>query len=137
MGYLVGIVLAIGISAGARFVRLDRDRAFYPTIVIVVATYYVLFAVMAGSPRTLVTELVGVAVFIALAIAGFRVSLWFAVIGLIGHGVFDFFRPMMGIVNAGVPPWWPPFCIGYDVVAGVILAILLRMEASTGQAVKR
>jgi hypothetical protein len=132
VGYFVGVVLALGISAGARVVRFDRDRAFYPTVLIVVASYYVLFAAMARSPRTILIELAGVAVFTALAIAGFRLSLWFAVAGLIAHGVFDYFHPLL-ITNAGVPPWWPSFCLGYDVVAGGVLAILLRWDARSAR----
>ena len=51
--YVVGIVLSIGVALFARFVRLDRDRAFYPTVMIVIASYYVLFAAMSGSVQTL------------------------------------------------------------------------------------
>ena len=47
-GYVVGAVLAPLVSGFARLVGLDRDRAFYPTVLIVVALYYVLFAVMAA-----------------------------------------------------------------------------------------
>ena len=50
--YVAGIVLSIGVAAFARRVGLDRDRAFYPTVAIVVASYYVLFAAMrAARPR--------------------------------------------------------------------------------------
>jgi hypothetical protein len=40
------------------------------------------------------------------------------------HGIFDFFHHLL-IVNAGVPHWWPGFCMAFDVVAGLYLAILL------------
>ena len=43
--YVVGIALSIGVALFARLVRLDRDRAFYPTVTIVIASYYGLFAV--------------------------------------------------------------------------------------------
>jgi hydrogenase-4 membrane subunit HyfE len=51
MPYVVGIVLSIGVAVLARSVGFDRDRAFYPTVMIVIASYYVLFAAMSGSPR--------------------------------------------------------------------------------------
>ena len=35
----------------ARFVGFDRDRAFYPTVLMVIASYYVLFAAMSDSVR--------------------------------------------------------------------------------------
>jgi len=133
VGYLIGVVLALAISAGARAVRLDRDRAFYPTILIVVALYYVLFAAMARSPQALIAEIIGVTLFTAAAIAGFRFNLWLVAAGLIAHGVFDFFHAAL-IVNPGVPPWWPSFCSAYDVVAGVFLAVLLRKPSAVGTA---
>ena len=49
MEYIVGIVLALTTTILATIVRLDRDRAFYPTLMIVIASYYGLFAVMGGS----------------------------------------------------------------------------------------
>ena len=56
MAYVIGIVLALAVSVYATAMRLDRDRAFYPTVLIVVAFYYVLFAVMGGSGRAMVIE---------------------------------------------------------------------------------
>ena len=38
MEYLVGVTLAFGISCFSTLVRFDRDRAFYPTILIVIAS---------------------------------------------------------------------------------------------------
>jgi hypothetical protein len=52
MPYVVGIVLSIGVALFARSVGFDRDRAFYPTVMIVIASYYVLFAVMSGSVQS-------------------------------------------------------------------------------------
>ena len=52
--FVAGIVLSAGVALFARRVGLDRDRAFYPTVMIVIALYYVLFAVMSGSVQTVV-----------------------------------------------------------------------------------
>ena len=41
MEYLVGVTLALGISCFSTLVRFDRDRAFYPTILIVIASWAV------------------------------------------------------------------------------------------------
>ena len=41
-----------------------RDRAFYPTVMIVIAAYYVLFAAMSGSVQTLVVESVVMTLFL-------------------------------------------------------------------------
>ena len=39
MGYGIGSVLSLVVSVFARLVGLDRDRAFYPTVLIVVPSY--------------------------------------------------------------------------------------------------
>jgi hypothetical protein len=123
IGYVVGAVLAPLVSGFARLVGLDRDRAFYPTVLLVVASYYVLFAVMGGSMRALVLEMVVMSVFTVCAVAGLRYSPWLTVAGLAAHGLFDFVHAQI-IDNPGVPEWWPAFCGAYDVVAAAALAWL-------------
>ena len=39
MGYGIGSLLSVVVAVFARSVGLDRDRAFYTTVVIVVASY--------------------------------------------------------------------------------------------------
>ena len=119
----VGLALAVGLFATA--VRLDRDRAFYPTVTIVVASYYALFAVIGGSTRALVLESIACVGFLLGAALGFRLSLWIVVAALAAHGVFDLVHAS-AIANPGVPAWWPEFCLTYDVTAGAYLAWLLR-----------
>lgn len=129
MPILVGTTLALAVSAYAAWINFDRDRAFYPTVVSVVASYYVLFSVMAGSARTTILETSIMGIFVAAASLGFRRNLWIAVAGLAGHGILDGFHGSL-VYNPGVPPWWPPFCLAYDVTAAAILAmILLRAPA--------
>jgi hypothetical protein len=67
MPYVIGIVLSVGVALFARHVGLDRDRAFYPTVMIVIASYYVLFAAMSGSVQTVVIESVVMTLFAAAA----------------------------------------------------------------------
>ena len=125
MALLVGAFLALAVGALlGTGVGLDRDRAFYPTVAAVVASYYVLFAAMADSTYALLVETAVAGVFLAVAMAGFRGSLWLAVAALAGHGVFDAIHGRL-IVNPGVPVWWPAFCGAYDVVAAAYLAFLL------------
>ena len=106
-------------------VGFDRDRAFYPTVMIVIASYYVLFAAMSGSVQTVVIESVVMTLFAAAAVAGFKSSAWIVVVALAGHGVFDAVHGHV-IENAGVPAWWPAWCLAYDVGAAAGLAWLLR-----------
>jgi len=128
MAYLIGVGLAVVVCAFAALAGFDRDRAFYPTLLIVVATYYILFAVMGSSTPALTSESVAAGAFLALAVAGFKKSLWLIAAGLAGHGVFDFFHHRL-IQNPGVPAWWPGFCMSFDVLAGAILAVLLMRRS--------
>jgi hypothetical protein len=124
MEYVIGVVLAVLVCAFALVSGFDRDRAFYPTVSIVVATYYILFAAMANSMQALTLELLAAGVFLVLAVAGFKKDLRLAAAALVGHGVFDFFHHQL-IENPGVPVWWPGFCLSFDAFAGLFLAVLL------------
>jgi hypothetical protein len=124
MAFLIGVALALVTCVFASFVGLDRDRAFYPTVLCVVAHYYALFAVMGGSMRTLSLEAIVIVAFFLAAVAGFRWTLWLVVAGLAGHGLFDLVHRHV-ISNPGVPSWWPSFCLSFDVAAAVCLAWLL------------
>jgi hypothetical protein len=110
MPYVIGIVASAGVAVFARSVGFDRDRAFYPTVTIVVALYYVLFAVMSGSVQTVLWESVVMLLFAIAAVVGFRSSAWIVVAALAGHGVFDAVHGYI-IENAGVPAWWPAWCL--------------------------
>lgn len=125
MEYLVGIVLALVFSVFATLVGLDRDRGFYPTVMIVIALLYVLFAVMGGSNQALAIELVPSLGFIVAATVGFKRNLWLVVVALAGHGIYDFFHGYL-FTTPGVPSFWATFCSAYDVVAAGYLAWLLK-----------
>jgi hypothetical protein len=129
MGFVVGIVLAFVVFGFARWTGFDRDRAFYPTTLIVVASYYVLFGAMGGSSHALVVELAVMAVFVLLAVVGFKRSSWLVVAGMAAHGLFDVLHPQL-VHNAGVPQWWPAFCAAFDVGFAGLLAVPLSRVLS-------
>ena len=130
MAYLVGIVLGLIVCIFAMRARFDLDRSFYPTVLIVVASYYGLFAVMGNSLPALMTELLGIAVFVAIALVGFAYSRWWIVGGLAGHGLFDLTHGYF-VADPGVPGWWPAFCLAFDLIAAIYLAgILLKRRIS-------
>jgi hypothetical protein len=122
MKYLIGLILAVVVAGLAAIVGFDRDRAFYPTILIVIASYYVLFAVMGASRQALISEMVVATGFLLLSALGFRRNLWLVAAAIIGHGLFDFVRHLF-IENPGVPLWWPGFCLAFDVILGGWLAV--------------
>lgn len=125
MALLVGVLLALAVGAFATIVGLDRDRAFYPTVTIVIGFLYSLFAVAGGSSQALVSEALIGLVFLIAAAVGFRSTLWIVVIALAAHGVFDSMHGRF-ISNPGVPSFWPEFCLAYDVTAAGFLAWLIR-----------
>lgn len=125
MALMIGALLAFAVGLFATGLGLDRDRAFYPVVTIVIASYYALFAVLGDSTRALVLESLAGAVFLAVAASGFRSSLWLVVVALAAHGIFDLSHGAL-IPNAGVPSWWPEFCLTYDVTAAAYLAWLLK-----------
>jgi hypothetical protein len=120
----VGLILALAIGLGATCIGFDRDRAFYPTVLVVVASYYALFATQAGDMHALGLECLVIVVFAGAAVAGFKSTLWLVVAGLAAHGIFDLAHGGV-IANPGVPAWWPHFCLAYDLAAAAYLAIRL------------
>jgi hypothetical protein len=121
MEYLIGTCLAATVLLLARFVGFDRDRAFYSLLLIVVASYYALFAVMSNSVAALVLESCVIVTFLTAAVLGFKRNLWILVAGFAAHGVFDVFHDHL-ISNPSVPTWWPGFCLTFDVAIAAGLA---------------
>lgn len=125
MEYIIGIIAAIGVGLFATVIGFDKDRSFYPVVLIVIAALYLLFAAMAGSSESFLAETIPALVFVTMAAVGFRKKApWLVVAGLALHGVFDFFHHAV-IANPGVPVWWPGWCLAYDVVAAAYLAALI------------
>jgi hypothetical protein len=128
MEYLIGSILSLVVASFAVIVGFGRDRSFYPTVLIVIASYYVLFAAMGASARTLVIEIAAASVFLLFAVLGFKTNLWFVSAAIIGHGIFDFIHHLL-IENPGVPRWWPGFCLAFDVIFGGSFAVHLMRRS--------
>jgi hypothetical protein len=128
MEYVIGILLALAVTGGATAIGFDRERVFYPTVLIVIAAYYVLFAAVGGSTAVVITESLAAGVFLLVAVIGFKTRLWLVAAALAGHGIFDAIHHLL-IENPSVPHWWPGFCMAFDVTAGIYLAILLMVRS--------
>lgn len=124
MEYLVGVSLALGVSLGGTLFGFDRERVFYPTMTLAIASYYQLFAILGGSTHALGLETAAFLSFALVIVIGFRTNLWLIVVALAGHGGYDLLHPHI-ISNIGVPAWWPMFCLAYDVTAALYLGWLL------------
>ena len=130
MEYAIGIAAAVAVGLFATVIGFDKERCFYPVVLIVIAALYLLFAAMANSTGVFVAETIPALVFVVLAVLGYRKTPWLVVAGLALHGVFDFFHHAV-IANSGVPVWWPGWCLSYDVVAAAYLAALIVVRRTS------
>jgi len=122
--YLIGTLVAVAVVVFAKLSGFDRERVFYPAVLIVTATYYILFAAIGNSVQALSIESGVAGVFAALAVLGFKKSFWLIPAGFAGHGAFDLVHSSI-VQNPGTPIWWPGFCMSFDVIAGILVAVLL------------
>jgi hypothetical protein len=127
MEYIIGFALASVVAVFARLVRFDRDRSFYPVVLIIVASFYVLFAVMGGSVQALIIELAIMSGFVVASVVGMKRHLWVVAAGLVAHGIMDSFHAHL-VNNRGMPEWWPGFCMAYDILAGCLM-LMTQKEA--------
>ena len=116
--FIIGVVLAAALIIFGKIMGYEKDRSFFPTILIVITSYYVLFAILDGSISTLLIEIAVAAFFSVTGIwAGYRYP---AAVGaaIALHGCFDFVYGDF-YLNGGVPVWWPAFCAGIDIPFGL------------------
>jgi hypothetical protein len=133
MEYAIGIIAAAAVGLLGSLAGFDKERSFYPVVLIVVASYYILFAAMAQSPEVLIAEVIPMLVFTLMAILGFRHTHWLVAAGLAAHGVFDLVHGS-AIANPGVPAWWPGFCLAFDITMAAYLAALLVFRSARNAA---
>lgn len=130
MSYLIGIGVAVLVALLGRACGFDRERSFYPTVLIVVGSYYVLFAAIGGTASELWVEAAVMAAFVLIAVLGFRRNPWLVVAGLAAHGVFDHFHSSLVAITSA-PAAWPAFCLAFDVSAAAYVAALLLWRTRT------
>lgn len=132
MPVIIGAALAVILASFARLTKFDRDRSYYAVVLIVIATYYVLFACIAN--EAIVAEILVAAMFSILAtLGGLRWPMLLGV-GIFLHGVFDTMHGYI-ISNPGVPVWWPAFCASIDIVLGLwVIFLVATKRASAGWA---
>lgn len=131
MEYVIGVCMALMVAVGATLTGFDRDRSFYPTNLVVIASTYDLFAAIGGSPEAFAIDALVQAVFIGVSVIGFRTNLWLVAAGLLAHGMLDLVHGHL-INNPGVPAWWPAFCMSYDVAAAAYLGLRLLRSGTEG-----
>ena len=100
---------------------------------VVAAALYVVFAIRTASLQWIGLELLGLAVFSAIAAAGAWRWSSLLVVGWVTHVAWDVL--LHGAATPFVPSWYPPLCVGFDlVVAG---AIIQRLRVWNGSRAAR
>lgn len=113
-----GAALALPYVMYARRVR--DGRGVFGAGLTVAALVYVGFAVAGGSVQELLIELMGIVVFAVFAFLGARRSGYFLAVGWALHVSWDVLLHPRNPASY-VPWWYPPVCIGFDlVVAGAV-----------------
>jgi hypothetical protein len=135
MEYVIGMLLAVVTCVTVTVVGLDRGRSFYPVVMIMIASYYCLFAVMGGSRAALWRDGAIALLFAAAAVIGFRTTLWLVAAALAAHCAMDLVHHHL-VENAGVPLWWPGFCAAFDVIAAAYLALRLTLGGKSYARIK-
>jgi len=124
-----GLILAVLIILLSRVTGFDKDRSFFPLILIVIATYYVLFAFQEFELFTALFEITVALLFTVFAIIGHNKSIRMVGIALIAQGVYDLFHSQIPVAGFA-PQWWPLFCSAVDLVIG-LWVILYKPRTET------
>lgn len=121
--------LLAGVGLGGTTVALMatggvmHQRGTWATIMVAIASFYVVFAIQSGDALEIGVHTGLAAGFVALAIIGARASPWIFAAALLGHGIFDVFAG--SVIANPAPGWWGPFYLGIDVMLALTLAAML------------
>ena len=133
---LLGAVFATLLILFARWRGPRRQNVVLAIGLVVTALLYVGFAVVgAASAKWLAIEVAGVFPFTLLAWLGIRGSSAWIALGWLLHVVWDTALHLGAQAPSFVSPFFPTFCIGFDlVVAGYIAGQLYALRASRPEA---
>lgn len=116
---VLGVFFGLVFSISATWRAQSRENLIFAGGLVVAALLYVLFALAGGASGSwLLLEIAGVFPFALLAWLGVRGSpLWLA-LGWLLHVVWDTGLHLGAGAPGFVPPFFPTFCIGFDLVVG-------------------
>ena len=119
----IGILTAVLVAVSGKITKFDKDRSFYPTVLIVIASYYLLFGVIGEEVNVIFYELCVIAIFLLLAVIGAFKFPFVIGLSLVAHGVFDLVHELYTL-NKGMPVWWPLYCAAVDIPLGIWVLFL-------------
>jgi hypothetical protein len=123
-GVVVGL---LQVASPLAFWWLDAVTV-YAFGLVLIGAIYIGFAVADGRPKVILVESTVASVFVVIAAIAVTGSVWWIVVGLVGHGLKDLWQHRTRFV--GTTRWWPPFCAVVDFIAaaGVALAIIAGVD---------
>lgn len=120
---LIGVACGIAIVFAMHQNGMLLERSGAAVLLAAIATFYPVFAVAAADPLAIILHVVVFAGFAALSVRAFHIGLHLIAGGLIAHGIFDV---IIGVVHITGPAWWPAFCAGVDIAAGIAILRLIQ-----------
>jgi hypothetical protein len=123
-----GVVVGLAqVASPLAFWWLDAVTV-YAFGLVLIGAIYIGFAVADGRPKVILVETTVASVFVVVAAIAVTGSVWWIVVGLVGHGLKDLWQHRTRFV--GTTRWWPPFCAVVDFVAaaGVAVAIIAGID---------
>jgi hypothetical protein len=120
----VGLGLALVTVVVSELLRPPLAADLHAMVLVFVAAPYAGFASFDGRTRAVVTEVVGIAAFCALALLGLWVwhPIW--ILGYAGHAVWDTLHHPESGFGATIVGWYVPFCAVYDALVAGYLAVV-------------
>jgi len=132
-------VIVAGAGLALLYVTIARrrppvgERLVLAWGLVVAAAVYMVFAIRTGSLQWIGLELLGLAVFSAIAAAGAWRWSSLLVVGWVAHVGWDVL--LHGAATPFVPSWYPALCVGFDLV--VAAAIIQRLRVWTASLTAR
>ncbi len=122
----LALLILLGLAAGVAFISVARkidysEGDLLATGLLAAAAIYVVFAVIWGEEGWIRFEAVGVALFSLIAFLARRFGILWIGAGWLLHIGWDYLFHMVGPGEHLVPEWYPPFCIGFDLLVGLYI----------------
>jgi hypothetical protein len=118
-----GVVVGVLQSASPLALWWLDAATVYAMSIAVIAAVYIGFAVADGRGKIVAVETTVASIFVVIAAVAVTGSAWLLVLGLVGHGLKDWWQHRTKFVAN--TRWWPPFCAAVDAVAAAIIAIAI------------
>ncbi len=122
---ILGFAAAAATIGVALLLRKTLALDFFGALLGITAGVYLGFGLLDGRSKEIVIELVGVLIFLGLAVAGLKLWAYFLAAGFFLHGFWDAAHHAKGI-RTKIARWWRPSCLAYDWIVGAFIVAWWR-----------